>query len=179
MKKREECVYTSCYCEENVYKMIEVWEDRPKDLHAVFITNERKMCPIWEQRSSKEPGEPVVWDYHVIAATSTHVYDLDTTLPFPCDIDTYLQRSFRPDTLNPVFQQLLRPIPATEFLRVFSSDRRHMFKDGKWLSEPPSYPPIFNPSLGHNLSQLIDCDDAMSFPWLTVSELIGHLSSTS
>eukprot|EP00116_Pleurobrachia_bachei_P011378 sb/3471640/ len=175
MISKESCIYTSCYCEENVYKLIESWENRPRDLHAVFITNALKQCPIWQQESSSNPAQPVIWDYHVIAATSTHVFDLDTRLPFPCDLEMYLQQSFKPDeVLNPVYMQKLRPIAAEDFLKTFSSDRRHMKKDGEWLSEPPTYAPIFNPSLGHNLSDLINCTDR-TWPWLDVNELSGHL----
>lgn len=36
-----------------------------------------------------------------------------------------------------------RVIPASEFLKDFASDRRHMKRpDGTWIKPPPNYPPI-------------------------------------
>jgi len=81
---RTHLTYTSCYCEENVWKLCEEIErrsskDKDKDdssrtnedplsrTYAVFISNPSKSVPIWCQRSSKNPRSvPVVWDYHVI-----------------------------------------------------------------------------------------------------------------
>nr|XP_015213295.1 PREDICTED: protein N-terminal glutamine amidohydrolase [Lepisosteus oculatus] len=50
---RQDCIYTSCYCEENVWKLCEHIMTRkqyPEDgVYAVFISNERKMvsCHIY------------------------------------------------------------------------------------------------------------------------------------
>ncbi len=56
---------------------------------------------IWKQRSGFHDGveEPVCWDYHVVlvgvdASGSWAVWDLDTTLPFPCPLHTYLAAAF-------------------------------------------------------------------------------------
>lgn len=44
---REDCTYTGCYCEENVYKLIEQLGRRNptndlSNLYAVFISNDKK-----------------------------------------------------------------------------------------------------------------------------------------
>ncbi|XP_043363321.1 protein N-terminal glutamine amidohydrolase isoform X3 [Dermochelys coriacea] len=61
---RHACVYTSCYCEENVWKLCEYirsYDQYPlEEFYAVFISNERRMIPLWKQRSGCG-DEPVVW----------------------------------------------------------------------------------------------------------------------
>ena len=74
---RSNLVYTSCYCEENVWKLCEEIARRTRPLdsdsdvishcHVAFISNPNKTVPIWCQRASHDPAShPVVWDYHVI-----------------------------------------------------------------------------------------------------------------
>ena len=102
----DECEYTSCYCEENVWKLCQRLQEKEvlQDLHrasAVFISNPARSVPLWSQKAGrgaeKVPNhdfftlivmeyQMVVWDYHVILVyigdDSTLIYDLDTTLPF-------------------------------------------------------------------------------------------------
>ena len=74
------------------------------------------------------------------------VCDQDTSLEFPCALDRYVSEAFKPHApLRPGFQQLLRVVPAADYLARFSSDRSHMFKDGAWLAPPPTYPAIVAP----------------------------------
>jgi len=66
--------YTKCYCEENVYKLVQklCLHDAPsckRDIRkfwVVFVSNSNKQVPLWFQGA----GDPeydglVVWDYHV------------------------------------------------------------------------------------------------------------------
>ena len=53
MIKSEDCVYTGCYCEENVYKFIEKYSDEFDEVYAVFISNPRQQCVIWCQQKSE------------------------------------------------------------------------------------------------------------------------------
>lgn len=51
------CSYYKCYCEENCYKLIEkLLTDNTADnqVFAVFISNENKAVPIWEQASAEK-----------------------------------------------------------------------------------------------------------------------------
>uniref|UniRef100_A0A3Q2QUF2 Protein N-terminal glutamine amidohydrolase n=1 Tax=Fundulus heteroclitus TaxID=8078 RepID=A0A3Q2QUF2_FUNHE len=48
---RENCVYTSCYCEENVWKLCEfVKAERTaplEQLFVVFVSNDKRMVRSW------------------------------------------------------------------------------------------------------------------------------------
>nr|XP_023683285.1 protein N-terminal glutamine amidohydrolase isoform X2 [Paramormyrops kingsleyae] len=135
---RKDCVYTSCYCEENVWKLCEyakIQKQFPMDeIYAVFISNEQKMVPLWEQKSS-HGNKPVIWDYHVILL---HDGNKD--------------------------QRKLRAIPAEEFLQNFASDRSHM-KDatGTWRVSPPPYPCIETAGSKMNLDDFISMDPSVGY----------------
>ncbi|XP_075599511.1 protein N-terminal glutamine amidohydrolase isoform X5 [Balearica regulorum gibbericeps] len=149
---RPACAYTSCYCEENVWKLCDYIRSQDQypleEFYAVFISNDRRMIPLWKQKSG-HGDEPVVWDYHVIllhvsGGEQNFVYDLDTALPFPCPFDVDSVEAFRlDDSLHPEFHRKIRMIRADLYLKTFASDRSHM-KDanGKWQKPPPSYPCI-------------------------------------
>lgn len=87
-------VYTSCYCEENIYLLCRALLQTPSvtelwDIFVVFISNANKAVGIrlwpsplvmrvfiditlftqvalWYQKTARSPDYPVVWDYHVI-----------------------------------------------------------------------------------------------------------------
>ncbi|XP_040835271.1 protein N-terminal glutamine amidohydrolase isoform X3 [Ochotona curzoniae] len=132
---RDACVYSSCYCEENVWKLCEHIKNHDQypleECYAVFISNERKM------------------DYHVVllhvaSGGQSFIYDLDTVLPFPCPFDTYVEDAFKSDDdIHPQFRRKFRVIRADTYLKNFASDRSHM-KDsrGNWREPPPPYPCI-------------------------------------
>ena len=182
---REHFEYTSCYCEENVYKLAEKLAtlDSVNDSYAVFISNEQKICPIWCQRAAKAPNEPVCWDYHVIFvgkisrmefehisnramgsmddSPTWRIWDLDSTLPFPCKAADYFENAFRPDNeMREALRQNFRVVPTDVFLRTFASDRRHMRNatTGAWNASPPTYPPIrgVEAECGWNLDRFWD-----------------------
>ncbi|XP_067387206.1 protein N-terminal glutamine amidohydrolase isoform X2 [Emydura macquarii macquarii] len=162
---RHACVYTSCYCEENVWKLCEYIRSHNQypleDFYAVFISNERRMIPLWKQQSG-HGDEPVVWDYHVIllhvsSGDQNFIYDLDTVLPFPCPFDTYIEEAFKSDDiLLPAFKRKIRVVGADLYLKTFASDRSHM-KDasGHWQKPPPSYPCIETADSKMNLDDFI------------------------
>ncbi|XP_066032576.1 protein N-terminal glutamine amidohydrolase isoform X2 [Chamaea fasciata] len=149
---RPACAYTSCYCEENVWKLCDYIRSQKnyplEEFYAVFISNDRRMIPLWKQKSG-HGDEPVVWDYHVIllhvaSGEQNFIYDLDTVLPFPCPFDVYSGEAFRSDdSLRPEFHRKIRMIRADLYLKTFASDRSHMKDaDGKWQKPPPPYPCI-------------------------------------
>ncbi|ELU08969.1 hypothetical protein CAPTEDRAFT_110208, partial [Capitella teleta] len=88
----------------------------------------------------------------------TLVYDLDTTLPFPCEFHEYITHAIKPHfSWKEKYHRLFRVIPAKTFLDRFSSDRSHMLKaDMQWLSPPPTYPCIATSESSNNLPGFID-----------------------
>ncbi|XP_028428409.1 protein N-terminal glutamine amidohydrolase [Perca flavescens] len=144
---RENCVYTSCYCEENVWKLCEfVRAERTaplEHLFVVFISNENRTVPLWKQKSGRG-DQPVIWDYHVILlqvgpqVSSSVVYDLDSELEFPCSLKLYAAKALRSDThIRAQYHRKLRVVPADSFLLNFASDRSHMKNsDGSWKMPP-------------------------------------------
>lgn len=52
MISAEEALYQSCYCEENVYKLIEKIDDK-NGIFAIIISNDCKMIPLWKQKAAK------------------------------------------------------------------------------------------------------------------------------
>ncbi|KAI8143706.1 N-terminal glutamine amidase-domain-containing protein, partial [Fennellomyces sp. T-0311] len=128
--------YTSAYCEENVYMLCKtIAETNPAILDhctVVFISNPNKIIPIWKQKLASV-GQPVLWDYHVILYyhdeenKEYYMYDMDTTLPFPCRADRYVMEAFQPELqLREEYQRYFRLVPGSVYLREFASDRSHM-----------------------------------------------------
>jgi len=136
---------------------------------AVFISNKKRVVPLWKQKAGRDEEKLVIWDYHVIALyrpeeARTLVYDLDSELPFPTYFHKYVTETFRTDAiLNPEYHRIFRVVPASTFLAHFSSDRRHMRKsDGSWLKPPPPYPCIQGEKdkeeSAHNLEDFISME---------------------
>nr|XP_002122600.1 protein N-terminal glutamine amidohydrolase [Ciona intestinalis] len=168
--KREDCVYTKCYCEENIWKLCDSIRKSNLEvlphLSVVFISNKTRSIPIWKQRSAKSEELPVIWDYHVILLyldqnCSKHmIFDLDSSLAFPTEALEYCSKAFCPQILLKIqYQQFFKVIPADEYLKNFASDRSHMMlEDNKWSSDPPDYPPISTESSSMNLDDFISMD---------------------
>ncbi|XP_076899830.1 protein N-terminal glutamine amidohydrolase-like [Bidens hawaiensis] len=162
--------HTPSYCEENVYllckKLCADGVADVSDLFVVFISNEHKHIPLWHQKASHRADGIILWDYHVICIQRRKegksvdlVWDLDTNLPLPSTLASYVSESIRPSfELFSEFQRVFRVVHAPLFLRHFASDRRHM-KDskGNWTSPPPEYKSIVaEDGSVHNLNQYIE-----------------------
>ncbi|CAN8002062.1 unnamed protein product [Ixodes hexagonus] len=168
-----ECVYTACYCEENVWKLCERTRSSQPDLLAqcsvVFVSNRRQTVPIWCQKSGSDDTGLSVWDYHVLFVyrpadgRPCKVYDLDTTLNFPEDFATYVEHAFHPRaSLTPELAPMFRVVSAAQFLDTFASDRSRMrASDGSWLKPPPHYPCISTASSTDNLDEFVSVDEAV------------------
>jgi len=204
---KSQCIYTSCYCEENIYKLgeqlLKLNGDKFLDsCFVVFISNPAQKVPVWRQQTGDETrGHLALWDYHVImihhvprsvvvkkiadetsdgmVLDSTHeprilVYDLDTTLPFPCQATLYSWEAFRDDRLlKPEYHHRFRIVPLKDYLEWFSSDRSRMKRsDGSWIMPPPPYPPICgkNGQVPSNIHLFINTDiesgDSNTPSWL-------------
>ncbi|VDK33329.1 unnamed protein product [Taenia asiatica] len=170
---RNECVYTSHYCEENVYKLVETMKLRNSstEVYVVFISNQSKKVPLFFQKSGHPPEGLVVWDYHVIAIERLNlgrtfwVYDLDTTLEFPCEVSRYWSKAIRPNSMfGQEFERFaianvnfryFRVVDGSMYLRHFASDRSHMRSSDGWLAPPPTYEVISTSESTHNLPRYI------------------------
>ncbi|XP_066909061.1 protein N-terminal glutamine amidohydrolase isoform X2 [Halyomorpha halys] len=160
-----DCFYTSHYCEENVWKLCELISQKKSDFldhcHCVFVSNDSKVTPLWHQKVGSGDDFFVAWDYHVFlvckSAPFIKVYDFDTTLGFPVSFSDYMEKAIGLETnMVPKYRRFFRVIPASEYLKYFSSDRRHMKKaNGDWLKPPPPYDPIQSNGIlyHHSLNQ--------------------------
>lgn len=72
------------------------------------------------------------------------MWDLDSTLPFPSPLASYVNETIQPSfQLFAEYQRYFRIVHAPLFFKHFASDRRHMKEpDGTWTAEPPPYQPI-------------------------------------
>eukprot|EP00873_Tetraselmis_striata_P002889 jgi/Tetstr1/423153/TSEL_013921.t1 len=157
-QSRLDCEYTSCYCEENIYRLTQRLQEQPEqlrgELFVVFLSNPQRMMELWCQRIAAPVGGHAVWDYHVILLQKNavsqakedsggqccQVWDLDSTLPFPVPLPQYRQHALKPPTVYP---RWFRVIPADVFLRNFASDRSHMvMPNGEYAEPPPPYTPL-------------------------------------
>lgn len=101
--------YASHYCEENIYRLaLKYCTEVASNAHnafVIFISNKLRQVPIWHQRLSDSPDEPVVWDYHVVfyVKESEHgnryVVDFDSELGLATSFLKYAKHSFRPQCI--------------------------------------------------------------------------------
>ncbi|KIM59222.1 hypothetical protein SCLCIDRAFT_126591 [Scleroderma citrinum Foug A] len=180
-------IYTSNYCEENIYLLIQRFLAQPEinkhwSVYAVFISNQTKTVALWQQKAAITRDKAVIWDYHVILALrgfldegtparGTWIYDLDTLLPVPCYWTEYIEQTFLDHANLPdQFQSVFRVVPGREYLNNFASDRSHMMistpsHGPQYASKPPPYPRICGPlaaakGMTHNLmSHFVAIDD--------------------
>ncbi|XP_064645092.1 protein N-terminal glutamine amidohydrolase-like [Lineus longissimus] len=129
----------------------------------------KKKIPIWRQQACLEPENPIVWDYHVIFVRcrdcGSELYDLDTQLPFPCELNKYVEEALcYDDKLEAKYRRSFRVIPAVLYLEKFASDRSHMLDDdGIFRTDPPTYPCITTPEIQNNLEDFINMDPAVGY----------------
>ncbi|HZE97952.1 MAG TPA: hypothetical protein VE981_13065 [Planctomycetota bacterium] len=150
--------YWPFYCEENVWHLCA--DDRlpapPEERRVIVIAGARSRFVMRGQRAGE--GGPVLWDYHVVLAAQGKVWDLDTTLGFPVDLEVWVRDSFLP--VYQGFEPRFRVVVAATFRERFASDRSHMRgPDGAWLKPPPPWPAIGE---GSTLRRFID----MSSPFV-------------
>ena len=168
--------YTSCYCEENVWKLCEKIQNtmglngllREEKAFAVFISNDNRTIPLWHQSSGDETKEGlVIWDYHVILVIKENpksmVFDLDTRLPYPSSFNEYSRHTFskhEEENMREQFHRKFRVIPIREFLENFASDRSHMKdRNGDWIKQPPEYPCIKTKDSTNNIQRFISMEN--------------------
>jgi protein N-terminal glutamine amidohydrolase len=149
-------LYQAFYCEENIWHLCGDPRAGGDDRHVLFVSNEARRVAMWGQKASRDPGDPVVWDYHVVLLARTRtwsVWDFDSTLGLDVPLARWLESSF--DAFVPeAFRPLFRCVEAGAYRRELASDRRHMRRpDGTEVSPAPPWPCI---GRGHNLDRFID-----------------------
>lgn len=106
-----------------------------QDAFVVFITNKSRAVDLYNQKLGINGF--CSWDYHVVAVERIfehqqqrtpkiiRVYDLDSLLPLPVELDVYLVNTFfeSESFIDSGNQPLFRVIEAAAFVRRFSSDR--------------------------------------------------------
>lgn len=135
--------YTKCFCEENIWHLCQHGELVEFPKYVIFISNVRKQCPFWFQKSAPAQGF-ICWDYHVVLVVKMagwKIFDLDTTLPFPIELKEYISLTFKGVAgIHPSYFPNFKIIDAGRYVRGFYSDRKHMKDEtGKWLSPAPDW----------------------------------------
>lgn len=145
----------------------------------MLISNRDRRCAVWHQRAAG-PGQPVIWDYHVIllclSGRGWQVWDMDTLLGFPEAFDSYVANSFL--AVEAGFAPEFRLLTAQQYVAVFSSDRKHMLdSSGDWLVSPPPWPQIYNGEFA-NLMALIDFSEPQPGELLNLDQLRSRFGSS-
>ena len=162
------------YCEENVWLLLEhpALVSRAQRW-AMIITNEARCCPMWQQRAG-EPGQAVLWDYHVIALTRDEpegwlAWDLDHRPGLPCALSLWLERSFPlRQQLPQAYQPMFRVMSGEVYRGSLRTDRSHMRDErGGWLKPPPPWAPPGQPSERATQAQL---PPSTLMAWLTLKD---------
>ncbi|KAI3634953.1 hypothetical protein MIR68_007334 [Amoeboaphelidium protococcarum] len=150
--------YAKCYCEENVWMMANQMIPDINELSVIFITNNAKQVLLRHHAQRSH----VIWDYHVVLLRKDEsignflVFDLDSQLEFPVDLQTYIDSTF--DLSLPQFMPGFRVVSARKYLDLFCSDRKHMIANGQYITPPPSWDCIQNSKAqcSSNLSSYLD-----------------------
>ena len=152
--------YAKFFCEENIWHLCQNKEFAKLQKFVLFISNIEKKCPFWFQKSNSK-HEPIWWDYHVTLAvnlSSWYIYDLDTTLSFPVELENYVFYTFKGlSRVGKDYFPNFKIIDAERYAKEFYSDRSHMKdKNGNWIADPPTWPLIVN-------SKELNIDDLFNF----------------
>ncbi len=175
-------LYHPYYCEENVWHLCQAPRFEGWDRRVLFISNTAGCCALWNQKAAEQPGQAIVWDYHVVLLAcpaeqpgAWQVWDPDSTLGSPRPLCDYLQWTFGLGTFAEQVPEQFRPrfrlLEAEQYLDHFSSDRSHMLDaDGEYLKPPPPWDPISR-TVPSNLSRFCDLETPFLGQVLGLSEL--------
>lgn len=142
--------YCPYYCEENAWRLLAATALVAGPAEALLIANRSGRVACWEQRAA-DPGEPVLWDYHVVVveypgpdlagseAVRPRVWDPDCRHRPVLDAATWLAVTFlAPSTVRPRYVPRFRPVARERWVRELATNRSHMrYPDGRWR-KPPS-----------------------------------------
>jgi hypothetical protein len=153
--------YQPFYCEENIWLLAQDPRCGPGERLVALITGSDGHVAMWHQKPAAAPGEPLLWDYHVVlfvaGALGWLAWDFECDLGMPVAAPTWLTACFPfQDRLAPRYHPRFRIMPANDYVRTLRSDRSHMrLDDGSFAKPPPAWAP---PGGGQdsNLVQFVD-----------------------
>ncbi|KAK6504185.1 Protein N-terminal glutamine amidohydrolase [Arthrobotrys conoides] len=133
---RETLPYTSCYCEENIYKLIEthITSTSLKHYTVIFLSNSSKCIPVFSQKIQRHPNNPTIWDYHVILAYHPN-HSLEELLQQSKIREEVEEQAFEPAITKSYIYDLDTTIPTfpcpfpTYFAQTFSPPPSSAFED--------------------------------------------------
>jgi hypothetical protein len=168
--------YCPYFCEENIWhlagdpQVARNGEPIPvEERQVAFISNARRWVAMRGQRAGG--NRTILWDYHVVLLADQKVWDPDTTLGFPIDLDLWVKGSFVP--IYPEFAPRFRLIDAPTYLKSFGSDRSHMIgPDGLPRRPFPPWPRI---GVGMNLPRFVDLETPYLGELVDLGSLGGSL----
>jgi protein N-terminal glutamine amidohydrolase len=147
------------FCEENVWQLLR-GADLPAPAAALFVTNAARQVAMWGQRAA--PADPILWDYHVVAAAGGQIFDRDDRDGVPRPVMSWLQHAFRRD-VEAALRPRFRVVAAASFLATFSSDRSHMLDtNGRPLQPFPAWTMPYRSELGMTLLRFLDLQDPIA-----------------
>lgn len=174
---RADFAYQAAYCEENIWQLCQ--KSIFQNSYALFIFSRGDAFPMLNQLASQHPSLPIYWDYHVVLlhpSDNSQIFDFDTTLDFPTDIQSYIVSSFIDEhLLSEAEKPLFRLVPALEFTTIFASDRSHMRTAQGWLSPPPKWPCIGNTK--HNLADFLEAAPNHLGELLSTEALLNRITN--
>lgn len=157
--------YQPYYCEENIWHLIDDYEEKAGHLKAVVVSNEERGVATWSQAAAPAADRAVVWDYHVVLLGHLEgrwqIMDLDCRVGRQLEFDDWWRASFPFGQEVPMrFRPEFRVVDASVYRETLSSDRSHMYdeEDDQWHAPPPPWEPIFDEEQGMNLPDFIDME---------------------
>ena len=156
--------YTALFCEENIWKLLDncINDSDIIPIDVLFIINQFNSIALFEQQKSITE-QAVIWDYHVVLSAQINgqlaILDFDSRCEFPCEINTYFNKTFANyNNLSNHYQPFLRAIAADYYHKNFTSDRSHM-QGVIPQSEFPTYDII----MPDNTTDLLSLETCRSF----------------
>ena len=141
---RESLDYQAFYCEENVWRLLARPEFADEPTWAVIVCNVPRDLTLMRQLAGRPIDGLIHWDYHVFAVVTDPIagkltLDLDSELPFPCELPRYLEETF-PSDVQRAYAPRFRLLDGKEYVSDLVSDRSHMKRaDGSWMALPPPW----------------------------------------
>ena len=137
--------YQPFYCEENAWLLAQDPRCGPGERLVMLITGTTGHVAMWRQRPAEAPGEPLLWDYHVVLAVcgvdGWQVWDFECDLGMPIAAATWLDACFpHQERISAGFRPRFRVMPAAEYVATLRSDCSHMrAADGSYAKPPPTW----------------------------------------
>lgn len=153
--------YQPFYCEENIWWLAQDPRCGDGERLVALITGADDHVAMWHQKPADGPGEPLLWDYHVVLLVRTgdtwQVWDFECDLGMPKPAEPWITACFPyQDRVPPRYRPRFRVMAASEYVATLRSDRSHMREDdGTYVKPPPPWSPPGG-GLDSNLVQFVD-----------------------